>query len=94
MATKVIQTCDRCKRSGTTAEIALRGIFLRVGTNLHDYGGAQQCHNFSSEWCDNCVRQFGIWPPSEKSPPPIDPPPTLEDLIRQIVREEIPYVQQ
>lgn len=88
MSFKVIQTCDRCNRSGSPEEIQLRGIFVRVGTNLHDYGGAQQCNNFCAQWCDNCVREVGIWPPSPTSPPPIHPPPTLEDMIREIVREE------
>lgn len=88
MSTQITQTCDRCKRSGSTNEICLRGIFVRVGTNLHDYGGAQSCHTYASEWCDNCVREVGIWPPSKDSPTPLDPPPTLEDLVRQICREE------
>ena len=85
MSTKVIQTCDRCERSGSPEEIQLRGVFLRVGTNLHDYGGAQVSHTHHSEWCDNCVRELGLWPPAKGSPPPIEPPPTLEQIIRAMV---------
>ena len=90
MSVQVIHTCDRCKRQGSEEEIQLRGVFVRVNTNLHDYGGGTAVHTLTAQWCDNCVREFGLWPHNSncKGPAPIDPPPTLEDLIREICREE------
>ncbi len=78
-------TCDRCKteidktavRNGQVWEIA-------VTRN----GDKQQM----AEWCRSCTIEMGLLNQGgkeETKQPRIDPPPTIEDFIREIVREEI-----
>lgn len=38
--------------------------------------------------CDVCVRELGLVGPLPR-PDPLLPPPTIEDIIREIVREEV-----
>ena len=92
MATKVIQTCDRCKKTGSPEIVELRGIYLRVSSKPYEeYSQASLVSNHKAEWCDECVRKVGIWPPAGLPPEQVmSPPPTLEDLIRDIVRQELP----
>jgi hypothetical protein len=41
-------------------------------------------------WCRSCVEQFGLLPILEKEKNKvIEPEPTLEDLLRAIIKEEI-----
>ena len=58
-------------------------IHMKVSADSNDYG-----HWLTkAEWCRACLAHFGIVPRLEDSPAP-EPVPTLEDLIRAIVREE------
>lgn len=80
--------CDRCKKSSeTNKDLDLERVRVVWG----DYSGAgsyKQEH--SAEWCKPCRIETGIENPNhDKAVAPIIPPPTLDDLIREICREEI-----
>jgi hypothetical protein len=79
--------CDRCERTSTVErEIDLKRVEVGVGHYYSDYS-----RRGYKEWCRTCRIETGIEQPDVKLPEinPIDPLPTLEDLIREIVREEI-----
>ena len=81
-------TCDRCKRTGPEKELELWPIYLEA---------FQPCYPSSSkyraEWCRPCCVATGLIPEQSND---VDgkmvadvPAPTLEDLIRDIVRNEM-----
>jgi len=84
MAKTITYICDRCK-----AEKRDDGKFLhtvRVSVNSDDLT------RWVRYWCEPCMTETGLLhlpcgiKPEEAVPPP---PLTLEEVIRQIVREEI-----
>lgn len=92
-------TCDRC---GEKADIEGGGprtwllAALLSSTPIPTSGYQCVTKRYDAEWCDKCARLSGLLPltpelTEAESPPP--PEPTLEDLIRQIVREELPDAQ-
>lgn len=84
--------CDRCGRENTvdsrTTERELNLETIRVGTGQYGYDNA---HRGGKEWCWKCRIEVGIDEPTKRMPEavPLDPLPTLEDMIRELVREEI-----
>ena len=84
-----IFTCDRCKKEVEKLEEV--GAGRRVKS--YGYGGGERMEacQFLAEWCLECCIEMGItklWKESPTPPFPIQPPPTLEDMIREIIREE------
>ena len=84
----VIFKCDRC---GATAEDD-KNFLKRVAVGVNwGYGFQAADRKLEAEWCRECLIKAGLHSPQneadEKIAPPV--PPTLEDLIRDIVREEI-----
>ena len=81
-------TCDKCghsQESGTQmwhVAVVLKGpgmpwpLFPKI----------------TSLWCRKCVETLALLPQgggAEDAPPPPDPLPTLEDMIREIIRNEV-----
>lgn len=84
----VILKCDRC---GATAENDKN--FLKqvaVGVNW-GYGFQAAGRKLEADWCRECLIKTGLHRPQNEADEKIAPPapPTLEDLIRDIVREEL-----
>lgn len=80
-------TCDRCGHSQTTKdnmwEIKLN--FNNLGASV--YG----VHGYNKLWCKACCQLFPqLLMETPKNPEPsTPPPPTLEDLLRDLIKEEI-----
>ena len=80
--------CDRC---GATAENDKN--FLKqvaVGVNW-GYGFQAADRKLEAEWCRECLIKAGLHSPQNEADEKIAPlvPPTLEDLVRDIVRDEM-----
>jgi|WetSurSiteA1Bulk_404760.scaffolds.fasta_scaffold409957_1 hypothetical protein len=76
--------CDRCGVEKNHS--FLWDIEIRINGSVYDQAGKK-------EWCRACLVKVGLWNPSFeekkdgiKTP---DHPPTLEDIIRELIREEI-----
>jgi hypothetical protein len=79
--------CDRCGAESVGDDtIDLLRVAVGVGQYFSDYSQRD-----SSEWCRKCRIETGIEQPNKNTPEiiPIDPLPTLEEMVRAIVREEI-----
>ncbi len=86
MSTTTTYTCDRCKKSSVGKnEIGLQGIGVVWGHHrTTDYAER------GAEWCRACRILFGVeYPTNQPAAPVQDPPPTLEDLIHEIVQQKI-----
>lgn len=80
----VTYTCDRCKASDQTNNIDLipiKIILFSFNTEVK-----------SGDWCRKCLIKTGLLAGNNLQLYPdikvIEPPPTLEDIIREIVRKE------
>ncbi len=75
-------TCDRCGKTGPgygDGAVVLRQIEIVVASH----------HMIAADWCEACTSsQITGWPVDNVRPDPM-PEPTVDDIIRQIVQEEI-----
>lgn len=85
---KTILTCDRCEKEVEN--------LIEVGAGKRDYnynsssGNTFLVYQLYAEWCVACCVEMGITQPYPKNNAvPIIPAPTLEDIIREIIREEV-----
>lgn len=85
-----IFTCDRCKKV-----VPKENDLTEVGAGKREqyYGSSfsgerYEVRQFVSEWCIDCCKEFGLVI-SNRETPPKPPRTTLEDMIREIVREEM-----
>ena len=84
-----ILTCDRCKKEVD--------VLIEVGAGIRHCSSSRystlvgyDIYQLQAEWCLNCCFEMSITQPSQDSPQPIiEPQPTLEDFIREIIREEV-----
>lgn len=85
-------TCDRCGTSwekGAANARQLWNIGIHLGCPCLTSIGRRG--DLTAEWCRECVVKAGLIGQSsadDKQTVLEDPPPTLEDLIREIVRDE------
>lgn len=96
MARETHYTCDRCGKTDNdlgriglkTVAVGIKEIaFAYYDTNSNDLFDANRRE---AEWCAECLVKVGIYPKSAiPNTVQIDPPPTLENLIREIIQEEI-----
>ena len=89
MASKVILTCDRCGSSWDTSERGKQ--LLRVILAIQCYPDSPSISGFvpaRAEWCRACAEWANLVPRGVTKEDPSIPPPTLDDLVRAIVREE------
>lgn len=85
---KTILTCDRCKKE--VEKLIEVGAGERSYNRHYGGGDTYELYQLAAEWCLDCCIKMHIANPCEKSgAQPIQPPPTLEDMIREIIREEL-----
>ncbi|MDI6785084.1 MAG: hypothetical protein QMD92_00085 [bacterium] len=86
---KTILTCDRCKKR--VANLYEVGAGLRhYCTPTYPTAETYEVYQLVAEWCLDCCIEVGFTRPVKSSKAaPLDPEPTLEDIIRKIVKEEI-----
>ena len=88
-----IYQCDRCKKeSKNSKDLELQKLVF--GKEHHYFGGTEIwpfLPEYRVDWCLNCCKELGMTvaynPRDRKDDDP--KPPNMEDLIRDIVREEI-----
>lgn len=82
MAITTTYTCDCCKKSRTDPNGMIN---IAINYNSAMYGHGQNFHN--KLWCSDCCKKFKLyWETPDQIKPPII---TLEDVVREIIREEI-----
>jgi len=97
MAHTTTLKCDRCKQSWNLPD---HRQLWRIGVSYYTNAPAYYSSDFKqpnqghiAEWCRGCMVEMGLLGPSsdgeDKDKIRPDPPPTLEDLVRAICREEI-----
>ena len=84
MSVRTIYTCEKCG-----AEQAKPDQFWVVGIQAHcindrPYGQVKQM-----QVCRLCLEAFGIYDNRPAEVQAVNPPPTLEDLIIEIVRNQV-----
>jgi len=79
--------CDRCGAEDTNNKIEISPIWFGYGDYITDVKRRAE----NKEWCLKCRIEIGLQKPRSDAPEakPIEPEPTLEDMIRMIVRDEI-----
>ena len=81
---QITYTCDRCKASDQCNKIDL--IPVKIVLFSHDSTVKQ------AEWCRKCLASYDLVGIREDITNPvvkIVPPPTLEDIVKEIIREEL-----
>lgn len=85
MAIKTTYTCDRCgheqDNDDQMLEIGIVYRHLRFSFSPHPGKNAL--------WCRKCTDEVGITPVQKTADPQPPPRLTLEDLIRELIREEV-----
>ena len=85
-------TCDKCGHSQERPQSPKQ--LWDVGIGIEALGTGSY-HSISSRlahkqiWCRSCIIKSGLFPPSHIDKEKAPTPPTLEDMIREIMKEEI-----
>ena len=74
--------CDRCKKTSKTNN-ELCGIYF-----VFEQRSGYNKQHLNADWCEPCCIELGVIIKGTEQPAK-QPPPTLEDFLREIVREEI-----
>lgn len=83
-----IYKCDKCGNEDTTNELKIDTVGVFVGQYQISYSRANTSINLQKEWCLRCRIEAGLT--VQKAPPIIEVKPiTLEEMLREIIREEI-----
>lgn len=86
MSSKTIVTCDRCSKEFTN-RTEIRVVSAYIG----QYSGFESAFkSFQQDWCFNCLNEFGLPADYKEKPKTPVPEPSLEDMIRAIVQQELP----
>lgn len=89
MSRNVSYTCDKCGHTQDTEDQMWEtGVLLRHTGGRHIYS-SNFTPSFEQLWCRKCIVSVGLLAPSIKKESEPTTPPTLEDMIRDIVSEEI-----
>lgn len=94
MSRKTIFKCDRCgKVNDDNAELRLYNVAVGVSEiKYNSYAEniflLKDLQNRQEEWCEKCLKDVGMSYSRETIEAPKDGFPTLEELVREIVREE------
>lgn len=95
MSQETTYTCDRCGAFSTDNDkLGLVRVQVGMARNLH-YGSLTQSVEVESrrplsvEWCKVCLDNVGISWPKKEGGGTEESLPTVEGLIREIVREEM-----
>lgn len=87
MSTTITYARDRCLK-----EFSDRKEIKCVSAGVGDFSGSDSWFkSFRQDWCYGCLAELGLPPtPKQKTEfASVPTPPTLEDLIREIVRREV-----
>jgi hypothetical protein len=90
MSSRTIYKCDRCgKEQETDDQFWTVGFIVTNRRYQYTYRLTDPNFDHKREWCRNCVEEFGLLPRAitPQNPEPI--PLSLEDMLREIIREEI-----
>lgn len=89
--------CDRCGQSGAYLENGEKPFKINtirlaiVETGRYSYTLKDDAGRIA-DWCEDCCIRTGLMRPTKHTvnpPPPSVPEPTLEDMVRDIVRDEL-----
>ena len=84
-------TCDKCGHSQPTSDqMWIILVVVNRWTSAPVTIASAYTHR-KNLWCRKCIEAFGLLPPprNEKNEHVITPPPTFEEMVRDIVREEL-----
>jgi DNA-directed RNA polymerase subunit RPC12/RpoP len=86
MSTKTTYSCDRCK-----SEFSDRKAIKSVSAGVGEYAGSDAWFkSFRQDWCHNCLKEFGLpYEHAKAKDIPPSPPPTLDDMLRELIRHEV-----
>jgi len=79
--------CDRCHKEVKNTEIKSININVADGAN-NRYEPSYSYPVKHADWCIDCCVEMQVYSPKKKTDEPTPPPITIEDLVREIVREE------
>jgi hypothetical protein len=80
--------CDRCGKEQDTIQ-QIWSVNINVFANPGVLGGSYPTKNVHQDWCRECTELFGLLPVVEIKKEEVKQNVTLEDIIREIAREEI-----
>lgn len=87
MSIRTIYKCDRCAgEQDTPAQFWTVGVFANCQSNSRDFVSSEH----KMHVCRPCLESLGIYVRKQDMPTGV-PPPTLEDLIREIVATEFEH---
>lgn len=82
--------CDYCGKShDSNDQMWELSIFLRNNSLAQRYIGQGGEFRHKQLWCRGCCANVGIAFEHEAEAPKLPTPPTLEDMLREIIRDEI-----
>jgi ribosomal protein S26 len=97
MSIQVIHKCDRCGATATTSkeisELKLQDVAIGI-KNVH-YSSPYYTYYLQDnlkrekQFCMKCCIELGIEPVLKNASSTVVTPPSFEDLIREMIREEI-----
>jgi len=86
---KTILTCDRCKKEVNKLCDVGAGLMIQSCGAYGNTGNIMAVRQLTAEWCFDCCVEMHLTKPSIASTvAPGATPPTIEDMIREIIREE------
>ena len=89
MSIKTEYKCDHCGHTQDTSDQMWSiAIALWHGCSSTFYSQPSTPRGIQ-HWCRKCVEVFGLLPPKVAKPEEVIGDPTLEDIIRELIRSEI-----
>lgn len=82
-------TCDKCGNMQEDDPLGMWQLEIKVGERTKSNYTSRMQPVKVGLWCRSCVVKIGLLPPTKDDPPAPTPPPTFEDMIREIIQEEI-----
>ena len=87
MAVEIRYICDKCGHIQST-DVQMWGIGVALRWNNAPFGDSDVQRK--ALWCRSCVEGIGLLVSKPSSgAQPTSPEPTLEDMIREIIRSEV-----
>ncbi len=91
MTVTTTYTCDKCGCAEPTSDQMWQiSVVVSRWQSLPVTIGSAYTHR-KNLWCRKCIEALGLLPPprNEKNEHVINPSPTFEDMVREIVHEEM-----